>query len=467
MLYYTINLKRCFVIKVNDILNVAVTDISVNGDGICKTEDGFPLFVKGTVLGDKAKVKITKLNKTYGFASLLKITEKSPDRITSPCDIFEKCGGCSLMETNYNRQISIKENHLLSNLKRIGGYEEGTYIFEGVMPCDDIYNYRNKAQFPLGIHKGKAVCGFYENKSHTIVPCTNCKIQNEHINKTVNVFMEFVNKYNLSIYDEKTHKGLIRHIYVRHGGDSENSIMAVVVANSKKPIPHSEKLCAMLLEKVNLKSLVQNINTKKSNVVLGYENICLWGDNSICANANGLEFIISPNSFFQVNYKQMEKLYFKAKEYLAPEGHETIFDLYSGVGSISLYMADRAKKVVGVEIVEPAVENAKINQKKNNIDNCEFYCGDCTTVVRDLMGSGYSPDGVVVDPPRKGCDKELLNLINEMSPKKLVYVSCNSATLARDLSLLRDMGYTMEKCCGVDMFPHSMHVECCAKLCRS
>lgn len=455
------------IVKVNDILKLKITDMTVNGEGIGKTDDGYPLFTAGAVTGDTVEAVVTKTNKTYGFAKIKKLVLPSSHRAEPACAIFDKCGGCSVMHMDYELQLDTKKNLVVNNLAKIGQYPEGTYIFEGIIGADNPWNYRNKAQFPVGFEKGRAVCGFYQKASHSIVPCTDCLIQDESINEAVSIVMKFIQKHNLRIYNEKNHTGIIRHIYIRSGGGTENPLMVVIVANSTSPLPHSRELADMLLEKVNLKSLVQNINTAKNNTVLGFENITLWGDDTISANIGNIEFVISPNSFFQVNYAQMEKLYSKAKEYAELNGSQTVFDLYCGVGSISLFMADKAKQVIGVEIVEPAIENAKINAKANGIRNAEFHCGDCPKVVEKLIGEGYTPDVVIVDPPRKGCDEEMLSLINTMKPEKLVYVSCNSSTLARDVKILRDYGYELKKCCAVDMFPHSMHVESVALLVRT
>lgn len=443
-------------ININDVIQLEISDLTVNGDGIGKTADGYPLFVGGAVPGDVVDVRITKLNKTYGFASIEKIQKPSEHRIEPPCAFFEKCGGCSIMHADYSLQLDIKKNLVSSNLAKIGGYEVGSYEYEGIIGADRIFGYRNKAQFPVGV-SGGAVCGFYEKSSHNLVPCTECLIQDETINITASAIIDFINKYKLSVYNEKKHAGVIRHIYVRIGGD--NTVMAVIVTNSRKRIEHIDELAQMLLNRVNLKSLVQNVNTAKGNVILGRENILLWGDESITASVGGIEYVMSPNSFFQVNYEQMNKLYSKAKEYAATDRDETVFDLYCGVGSISLFVADAAKKVVGVEIVDAAVKNAKLNAEINGIDNVSFYCGDCPQVVSELVADGVRADVVIVDPPRKGCDERTLELINRISPDRVVYVSCNSSTLARDVKILRGYGFVLRKCCAVDMFPHSMHVE--------
>ena len=453
------------IVQVNDKIKLNICDMTVDGAGIGKTEDGYPLFIKHAITGDVVDAVVTKVNKTYGFAKLIYISEPSPYRTEPRCPIADRCGGCATMHMNYEGQLATKSALVVNNLSKIGGCAPGSYSYDGIIGANDIYNYRNKAQFPVGISKGTAVCGFFQRASHTIVPVTNCAIQSENINTAVNTVVEFINKYKIPVYNEKSHKGIIRHIYVREGENYQ--LMVVIVTNSAQRLHHSHELAQMLCNKVNLRSLVQNINTAKSNVVLGYENIVLWGDSEITANVGGIKFIVSPNSFFQVNYDQMEKLYGKAKEYASLTGTETVFDLYCGVGSISLYVADAAKKVVGVEIVEPAIENAKLNCDLNGIHNAEFYCGDCGEVVDKLIDKGYSADVVIVDPPRKGCDEKTLSLISKISPKRLVYVSCNSSTLARDIAILKDYGYSLKRVCAVDMFPHTMHVECVVRLCRN
>ena len=430
--------------------------MTVNGDGIGKA-DGYPLFVKGAVTGDVVEAIVTKTNKTYGFARLCRFVELSPYRQWPLCPHFDDCGGCNLMHMSYEGQLKTKSGFVSGNLAKIGGYPEGSYEYEGIIGADNIYNYRNKAQFPVSMQGGRAVCGFYKNKTHELVPCDNCAIQNEAINTAVSVVLEFINNYKIPVYNEKSHKGIVRHIYVRSTADC--GLMVVLVANSHKKIQNSDILANMLCSKVKLKSLVQNVNTAKSNVVLGYNNITLWGDDFVTTQINDIKFLISPNSFFQVNYEQMQKLYGKAKEYAELDKTKIVFDLYCGVGSISLFMADSCKKVVGVEIVDAAIQNAKQNAVVNGIDNAEFFCGDCGEVVDKLINDGYNADVVIVDPPRKGCGEKTLSLINQISPKTLVYVSCNSATLARDVAILRNYGYVLKKACAVDLFPNSTHVE--------
>lgn len=446
----------------NDKIQLNICDITVDGAGIGKVE-GYPLFVKGAITGDVVEAVVTKTNKTYGFAKLIRIVTPSNWRNNPVCQCFDECGGCNIMNMDYEGQLKTKSDFVLGNLLKIGTYNKDDYEYDGIIGADDIFNYRNKAQFPVGMYKGKAVCGFYKNKTHEIVPVKSCHIQNKAINDAVSVVLDFINEYKIPVYNEKTHKGIIRHIYVR--STTSDELMVVLVCNSENAIKGSDVLKDKLLEKVKLKSLVQNINTKKSNVVLGYENITLWGDDSVITEVGGIKFNVSPNSFFQVNYRQMEKLYSKAKEYACLDKSKTVFDLYCGVGSISLFMADSCNKVVGVEIVPPAIENAKLNAKINDIDNAEFFCGDCGEVVEKLINDGYRADVVIVDPPRKGCDEKTLSLINTISPDRLVYVSCNSATLARDAKILKNYGYVLKKACAVDLFPNSTHVECVAQLC--
>lgn len=440
-----------------------ITDLTVNGDGVAKIEN-YPLFVKGAIPGDRILLKPSKLNKTYGFAKLTKLLSPSDQRRKSKCKSFPACGGCSLLHQSYEGQLKFKSNFVLSNIQKMSGFSPEDFCYEGIIPCDNEYYYRNKAQFPVRKSQSGVVCGFYEPKSHSVINCDFCHIQNKTINNAVKLVMEYINNHKISAYNEETHTGIIRHIYVRYS-EENSDLMVVLVTNSSKELPFVKALADSLLP-LGLVSLVQNVNTKKTNVILGNKNITLFGKDHILMKADELLFKVSPHSFFQVNTPQMKKLYNKALEYAELNGTDTVFDLYCGVGSISLYMAKKAKKVIGVEIVPSAIENAKENAKINGIDNASFYCGDCTDVVDNLIAHGERADVVVVDPPRKGCDEKLLQLINKISPKRLVYVSCNSATLARDLRVLKEYGYVLKKCCAVDLFPQSTHVECCVLLCR-
>ncbi len=449
-------------VEKNQILVLDITDMSLEGDGIGKTADGYTLFVKGAVLGDKAEVLVTKTNKTYGFAKTQKLLEKSPYRTEGLCPVHQLCGGCTMPELSYPAQLSIKQDIVKNNLSKIGKYPEESYILEDIIPSPKWEDYRNKAQYPVAFQYGRAIAGFYERKSHRVIECTDCKLQSQMMNEIVSVCLSYINENKISVYDEKSHLGIVRNIYLREGN---RGFMVCLVTNSEKPLPETEKL----LEKLKpypVVSVLQNINTKKTNVVLGDKNILIFGDEMIEERIGGKNFFVSPMSFFQVNSSQVQNLYDKAKEYADIQETDTVFDLYCGVGSIGIYLADHAKKLIGVEWVESAVENAKKNAKRNGIANAEFYAGDCGAIVKDLVAKGEKADVVIVDPPRKGCSEDLLDLIEEITPKRVVYISCNSATLARDVAILKEKGFTMTKCTPVDMFPHTSHVEAVALLQR-
>ena len=451
------------IIEKNMTLTVEITDVTATGDGVCKI-DGYPLFVKGGVNGDTLEVTVTKTNKSYGFAKIDRIVNPSPYRTTPLCPVFENCGGCDFMHIEYDFQKEIKAGIVRNNLIRLGGVSD--FEYEDITGACKTYNYRNKAQFPIGKHKGRIVCGFYSKRSHHIVPCDNCLIQDEDINRAIKLFLEYANENRLSVYDETKHTGLLRHIYVRTGNKT-GEMLVVIVTNSRKPLPNVDKLIDKLCRLPGVQGIIQNINTDKTNLVLGQENRLIWGKEYITSYIGDLQFRISPQSFFQVNGEQTEKLYAKALEYAGISSEDTVFDLYCGAGTISLFLARDAGKVIGVEIVKQAIENAKTNAKLNNIKNAEFYSGDCGKVVDELIKNGEKADVVVVDPPRKGCSEDLLALINKMLPKKLVYVSCNSATLARDVKILKEYGFTLKKACAVDLFPMSGHVESVALIART
>lgn len=437
-----------------------VIDYTVNGEGVVKV-DTYPVFIKNAVIGDFIEFQITKTNKTYGFGKLLGVLKKGEFSIAPKCSEFYSCGGCSLMHTAYQKQLDFKENLVLSNIYKQTSYKKGDFVYDGIIACEDIFNYRNKAQFPVGEKKGKVVCGFYHQKSHDIVPLISCDIQDEKINKALLCVMDFINEEGFKAYNEKTHKGFIRHIYIR---SSKDEMMICIVTNSTRKIDITQKLIDDLSKIIPSFSIIQNINTKKTNVVLGDKNITLYGKDHIMMNLGDLVFKISPHSFFQVNTNQTLNLYNKALEYADIKDTDTVFDLYSGVGSISLFVSKCAKKVIGVEIVNSAVKNAIENARINGIENCEFYLGDCGEVVEKLLSQGEKADVCIIDPPRKGASGELLNLLNEMNAKKIVYVSCNSSTLARDIEILNGFGYKLKKLCAVDMFAHTSHVEAVALL---
>ncbi len=444
-------------VKKNDIISVTIEDVTASGDGVAKHED-YPIFIKGAVTGDVLKIQVTKTNKTYGFGNISEIINPSPYRTEPMCPVFNECGGCDFMHIDYSHQLCIKENIIKSNLQRIGSVYPHEYEFQGVIGAKNTLGYRNKAQLPIGKSGCEAVVGFYSKKSHEIVASQGCMIQDEKINNITKLFLTYANKYKISVYNEKSHKGILRHLYIRTGNKT-GEILITIVTNCASPLPHEDELVKILQNQSDIMGIIQNINTERTNLILGKRNRVIYGEDKICSMIDKLKFNISSESFFQINGKQTEKLYGKALEYAAPKENETVFDLYCGTGSISLFLAQKAQRVIGVEIVEKAIENAKENAKLNGIKNALFYAGDCAKVVYELLQNGESADIVVVDPPRKGCSEDMLKLINQMSPKKLVYVSCNSATLARDVKILSDYGFTLKKVCGVDMFPHSGHCE--------
>lgn len=441
--------------NINDIYIANVIDMSMNGDGIVKVENNYTFFVRGAVVGDEIEFIVTKMNKTYGFGKLLRIINYSKSRRENLCSKSDRCGGCTLLNLKYETQLEIKSNTVRSNMSRIGGFSDQDYTYEGIIGAECELFYRNKAQFPVGIAGDVPVCGFYLPKSHNIVMVDSCKIQSEKINFILKSVMKYIKSEKISVYNEKSHNGVIRHIYIRDGGDDA---MICIVTNTSKKLKNLKRLVDELLNMGNI-SIIQNVNTEKTNVVLGKKNITLFGNSYIHMNVGKFRFRVSPNSFFQVNTNQMEKLYQKVLEYASVSKNDIVFDLYCGVGSISLFLAEKAKHVIGVEIIEDAIENAKENARINCVDNVSFYCGDCGKTVDFLLNNGKTADIVVVDPPRKGCDDKTIELLKKINPRKIVYVSCNSSTFARDASKLHDFGYKIDKICAVDMFPQTMHVE--------
>ncbi|KXZ40446.1 23S rRNA (uracil1939-C5)-methyltransferase [Alkalithermobacter thermoalcaliphilus JW-YL-7 = DSM 7308] len=434
---------------------VDIVDIGHKGEAIGKYE-GFTVFVDGGLVKDKVKVKITKSKKNYAQGQILEFIEKSPYRVKSPCEESVYCGGCQVLHLDYKKQLEIKTNMVKETLKRIGKLEN-IKVYDA-LGMDSPYRYRNKAQFPIGYKNNEVVMGFYKKMTHEIIPSDKCLIQHEINDKIMNIVKEYIKKFNISIYDEKNHKGILRHLVTKVGFKTKE-VMVILVANSDK-LPHSDKLIDLLKENIEgFKTLVLNINKDKTNVILGKENKVLYGDGKIQDYIGNLKFNISPLSFFQVNPAQTEVLYNKALEYANLTGNENVFDIYCGIGTISLFLAQKAKRVYAVEIVDQAIEDAKINAKLNNIDNVEFFVGKAEDVVPSLYKEGKVADVVVVDPPRKGCDEKVLNTIVNMNPKRIVYVSCNPSTLARDLAYLDMNGYKTLKVQPVDMFPHTMHIE--------
>lgn len=442
---------------------VEIVDIGQGGVGIGKYE-GFTVFVEGGLIQDKVKVRINKSKKNYAVGDIVEIIEKSPFRVDRICsDDLKDCGGCQIQELDYNKQLELKTNEVKQVISRIGKLEN-VKIHETIgmqSPC----RYRNKAQFPIQNINGETAIGFYKKKSHDVIPTDMCVIQHDINDKIIKIIKTYIQAYNVSIYNETTHTGVLRHL-VTKVGFTTNEVMVVLVANGTN-LPHLNELASVLEENIpGFKTLVLNINKAKTNVILGKENKVIYGNGKINDYIGDLIFEISPLSFFQVNPVQTEVLYNKALEYAELKENDTVFDIYCGIGSISLFLAQKATKVYGIEIVEDAIKDAKINAKLNNLDNVEFYVGKAEEVVPKMYSEGKTANVVVVDPPRKGCDEKVLDTIVSMKPDRVVYVSCNPSTLARDLAYLDERGYKCVEIQPVDMFPHTMHVETVAKLRR-
>ena len=435
---------------------VDIVDIGQGGVGIGKFE-GFTVFVDGGLVKDKIKVKITKSKKNYAVGDIVEIIEPSPYRVERKCSKeLKDCGGCQIQELDYQEQLNIKTNEVKQVISRIGKLED--VVVHPALGMEEPFRYRNKAQFPIQKVDGSPVIGFYKKKSHDIIPTDQCIIQHDVNDKIIKIIKTYIRAYKVSVYDEKTHTGVLRHLVTKVGFTSKE-VMVVLVANGRK-LPYLNELASVLKENIpGFKTLVVNVNREKTNVILGNENRVIYGDGKINDNIGDLVFEISPLSFFQVKPVQTEVLYNKALEYAALGENDTVFDIYCGIGTISLFLAQRAKKVYGIEIVEEAIKDAKRNAEINNLDNVEFYVGKAEDVVPKMYKQGKRANVVVVDPPRKGCDEKVLDTIVSMQPDRVVYVSCNPSTLARDLAYLNEKGYKSLEVQPVDMFPHSVHIE--------
>ena len=435
---------------------VEIVDIGQGGVGIGKFE-GFTVFVDGGLVKDKIKVKIIKSKKNYAVGEIVEILEPSPYRVERKCSKeLKACGGCQIQELDYKEQLNLKTNEVKQVISRIGKLDD--VVIHDALGMEEPFRYRNKAQFPIQKVDGVPVIGFYKKKSHDIIPTDQCIIQHDVNDKIIKIIKTYIRAYNVSIYDEKTHTGVLRHLVTKVGFTTKE-VMVVLVANGRK-LPYLNELASVLKENIpGFKTLVVNINREKTNVILGNENRIIYGDGKINDNIGDLVFEISPLSFFQVNPLQTEVLYNKALEYANLGENDTVFDIYCGIGTISLFLAQKAKKVYGIEIVEEAIKDAKRNAEINKLDNVEFYVGKAEEVVPKMYKQGKRANVVVVDPPRKGCDEKVLDTIISMQPDRVVYVSCNPSTLARDLNYLDERGYKCLEVQPVDMFPHSVHIE--------
>lgn len=440
----------------NDLVTLEIEDCGIDGEGIGKA-DGFTVFVKDAVIGDTVTAKIIKAKKNYGYGRLMEVLKPSPYRVEPKCEFARQCGGCQLQALSYDQQLVFKTNKVKGHLERIGGFTD--IPMEPIIGMDELFHYRNKAQFPVGRNKeGKIVTGFYAGRTHNIIENRDCALgvaENKEVLDRVIAHME---KYGIEPYNEATGKGLVRHVLIRYGYFTKE-VMVCLILNGNK-IPKEELLVKSLCEIPGMTSITINVNKKHSNVILGEEIRLLWGQEYITDRIGDISYQISPLSFYQVNPMQTQKLYAKALEYADLHGEETVWDLYCGIGTISLFLAQKAKFVRGVEIVPAAIENAKENAKLNGLENTEFFVGKAEEVLpREYKKNGVYADVIVVDPPRKGCDETLLETMVEMNPERIVYVSCDSATLARDLKYLCERGYELRKVCPVDQFGMTVHVE--------
>lgn len=444
-------------LKKNEIYQTQVIDYTTEGYGVCKIE-GITVFVPSSAVGDKISVRILKLVKNYAYGKIEHLLEPSPDRVCSDCDISHQCGGCSFRHISYNSELAFKHKRVVDALTRIGGVDSDKIgNIRGSMSEN---RYRNKAQLPVTIDKNGKICvGFFATRSHRVIPLKKCLLQSEVFDNAIKVFLDWANIVKIKPYDEISHTGILRHLYLRYAAKT-NELMVCIVANAKE-LRKEKQLVKMLSENIDcLKTVVLNTNTKKTNVITGTICRTLYGDGYITDELCGLKFRISPLSFYQVNRDQAELLYSIASEFAYLKPYETLLDLYCGTGTIGLSMAKQVKRLIGVEIIPEAIQDARKNAILNNINNAEFICSDASSAVGQLEIRGIKPDCVIVDPPRKGCDSGLIKTIVRMLPQRVVYVSCDPATLARDVRIFEELGYKLKKAIPVDMFPKTTHVEC-------
>lgn len=447
-------------VQKNEYIELTFSDLTHEGDGVGKI-NGFPIFVPYGLPGERAKVKIVKVKKNLAYGRLIELYEKSDDRVEPPCEVFYQCGGCQIQHMTYERQLEMKRKQVQDVMNKIAHMPD--VPVHPTIGMDEPWSYRNKAQMPVAMKDGRVLTGFYQKRSHNIIQMDTCPVQNKANDRILREMRGIIEDLQIEPYDEIKHKGVIRHIVVRSGYHT-GEIMVVVVTNTKE-LPKKGELIDRIRElDSNIVGIVHNINPKRTNVIMGQESKLIWGKDVIIDKIGDLEFEISAHSFFQVNPEQTEKLYEQTLKYAQLTGKETVIDAYCGIGSISLFLAQHAKKVYGVEIVPQAIDNAKENAKRNGLTNVEFYVGEAEKVMPWWRAQGLRPDVIVVDPPRKGCDEALLRAMIEMEPERIVYVSCNPSTLARDLRILAEGGYETKEIQPIDMFPQSSHVECVSQI---
>ena len=437
----------------NAVYEAEICDYTSGGDGVAKVE-GCAVFIPNAIVGEKCRIRIEKAQKTWAAGKIVEILEKSPHRQNRPCSVAKLCGGCDFWHMDYREETRLKAERVRQALNRIGGenFEKIDILAAPEETC-----YRNKAQYPVSSHKGRVYAGFFRAGSHQVVENERCLILPEQMDQVKKIVIDYVNHFRLSAYDETTEKGLLRHIYVRRGPVSKQ-VLVCLVCNGRK-LPHADYLIEKLKAVEGFTTLVLSINTKPGNTVLGDEFITLYGPGYIEDTLCGLTFRLSPRSFYQVNHHQAQRLYDAAIAQAEITKDDLVLDLYCGVGTITLAMAKAAGKVIGVEVVEQAVADAKENALRNNIKNAEFFCGDAGKAALELENQGIRPDVIVVDPPRKGLNADTIEALHKMSPRRIVYVSCDPATLARDVALLKEKGFTVKNALAADLFPRCSHVE--------
>ena len=441
-------------VEINKEYEIRISSLGSSGEGVGRME-GFTVFVQGALPGELVRVRIGEVKKSYASGRLLKVLEASLDRVEPKCPIYKECGGCQLQHLSYEGQLKVKQQQVKDAMERIGHQKDLPVL--PVLGAENPWNYRNKVAFPVGREKGRTIIGCFAQGSHKIIDASNCLIQDELNNEAINAVREVVEKLGIPVYDEDRHTGIMRHVVARTG---INGQLMVVLVTAVKELRREKEIVKMLRSRLpKLVSLQQNIQTYRNTVILGRETKLLWGRPTIKAKLGKFLFNVSARSFFQGNTKQAEVLYDKALEFAQLTGKETVIDAYCGTGTISLYLAQKARKVYGVEIVSPAIKDAEKNARENNVRNAEFIVGDCTKVMPRLYTQGVRPDVVVGDPPRAGCTQQVLETFANMQPQRIVYVSCNPATLARDIEILDGLGYKAEKVQPVDMFSHSSHIE--------
>ena len=444
----------------NQIYEAVIDDYTAEGQGVAHVE-GCAVFVPNAIAGEKVLLRIEKAQKTWASGKITQILEKSPHRVNRQCPVAKLCGGCDFWHMDYEEETRLKANRVRQALNRIGGENLEEIPILAAPTCQ---GYRNKAQYPVAVNKGKAYAGFFRAGTHQVVENSRCLILPEITDRVKDTVMDYVNQYRVTVYNEETKKGLLRHIYVRKG-ELSGQVLVCLVVNGKK-LPHVPELLDRLKKIPGFTTLVLAVNTKAGNAILGDEFIPLYGPGYIEDTLCGLTFRLSPRSFYQVNHHQAQRLYEAAISQAGITKDDLVLDLYCGVGTITLAMAKAAGKVIGVEVVEQAVEDAKENARRNSIENAEFFCGDAGKAALDLECRGIKPDVIVVDPPRKGLNADTIEALHRMDPRRIVYVSCDPATLARDVALLKERGFVLKNAMAADLFPRCAHVESIVCLCR-